>query len=57
MKIVVNEKPKDWTECMFAEKNRTDIYYAQCKLSGVSCGLDAYNYCERLMSYEEVNER
>ena len=54
MKLIVDEKPSDWSKCPFAEKNQIDIFYAQCRLSGVSCGLDRDNYCDRLLSIWEV---
>lgn len=54
IRLVVDEKPRDWSDCPFAEKRQHDIFYAQCKLTGVSCGLDAYGRCERLVPIWEV---
>lgn len=54
VKVVVDRKPNDWTECMYAEKRPHDIFYAQCKLSGNSCGLDSCGRCERLISIYEL---
>lgn len=57
MILVVDQKPQNWTECMFAEKRPHDIFYAQCKLTGVSCGLDSRGYCDRLVSVKDAMER
>lgn len=54
IRLVVDRLPNDWTECSFAEKRQHDIFYAQCKLTGVSCGLDAYGRCERLVNIREI---
>lgn len=57
IRLVVDRLPNDWTECYFAEKRPHDIFYAQCKLTGVSCGLDSCGYCERLVSVWDIVER
>ena len=57
IRLVVDRLPNDWTECYFAEKRPHDIFYAQCNLTGVSCGLDSCGYCERLVSVWDILER
>lgn len=54
MNLVVDQVPSNWSECVFAEKRPHDIFYAQCKLTGVSCGLDANGRCDRLLSLREL---
>lgn len=54
VRIVVDYMPEKWTDCEFAEKRPHDIFYAQCRLTGVSCGLDSCGRCDRLVSIREV---
>lgn len=55
IRLVVDKIPNSWSDCPFAEKRPHDIFYAQCKLSGVSCELDSCGRCKRLVGIWEVN--